>query len=57
MLDLKIKVCELFKISLSDLVFRRGGSHGTELLEDELTLKQAQFYNMICLYLEKGIPS
>jgi hypothetical protein len=56
-LDLKIKVCELFKISLSDLVFRRGGSHGTELLEDELTLKQAQFYNMICLYLEKGIPS
>lgn len=56
-LDLKIKISDLFQLSLSELVFRRGGSHGTELLEDDLTLKQAQFYNMICLYLEKGIPS
>ena len=56
-LDLKIKIGEFFNISLSELVFRRGGSHGTELLEDEQSLKQAQFYNMICLYLEKGIPS
>jgi len=51
-LDLKIKISDLFQLSLSELVFRRGGSHGTELLEDDLTLKQAQFYNMICLYLE-----
>jgi hypothetical protein len=34
-LDLKIKIAESFNLSLSELVFRRGGSHGTELLEDE----------------------
>ena len=28
-----------------------------ELIEDELSLKQAQFYNMICLYLQFGTPS
>jgi hypothetical protein len=40
-LDLKIRISEVFSIPLSELVFRRGGSHGTELIEDELTLKQA----------------
>jgi hypothetical protein len=38
-LDLKIKISEVFNISLSELVFRRGGSHGSELLEDDFTLK------------------
>jgi hypothetical protein len=38
-LDLKIKIGEVFNISLSELVFRRGGSHGSELLEDDFTLK------------------
>lgn len=28
-----------------------------ELIEDDYSLKQAQFYNMICLYLQEGIPS
>lgn len=28
-----------------------------ELIEDDLSLKQTQFYNMICLYLQTGIPS
>jgi hypothetical protein len=40
-IDLKIKISEVCNIPLGELVFRRGGSHGTELVEDELTLKQA----------------
>jgi hypothetical protein len=55
---LKIKIVSFFDdLPLNELVFRRGGAHGTELVEDDLSLKQAQFYNMICLFLEKGIPA
>lgn len=39
------------------LVFKRGGAYGAELIEDESTLKQAQLYNMICLYIEVGTPT
>ena len=56
-LDLKKKIANYFNLSLDTLVFRRGGSHGMELIEDDYSLKQAQFYNMICLYLQIGIPS
>jgi len=57
-LDLKIKIVSFFDdFPLNELIFRRGGAHGQELVEDDLTLKQAQFYNMVCLYLEKGMPS
>jgi hypothetical protein len=34
-LDLKIKIAELFNLDLSNLVFRRGGTHGAELVEDD----------------------
>lgn len=44
-------------LKIEQLVFKRGGSHGMELIEDDFSLKQAQFYNMISIYLEKGIPS
>ena len=54
---MKIEISNQVKIDLSELVFRRGGAHGTELLEDDDSLKAAQFYNMMSLYLEKGIPS
>ena len=56
-LDLKIEIADKVGYQLSDLVFRRGGAHGTELLEDDDSLKAAQFYNNMSLYLEKGIPS
>lgn len=56
-MELKLKVATYFNTSLSEIVFRRGGSHGTELVEDDDSLKQAQFYNNMSLYLEKGIPS
>jgi len=44
-------------MDVDKIVFRRGGSHGVELLEETESLKQAQFYNMISVYLEEGIPS
>ena len=50
-LDLKLKIAEIFKKDLDQIVFRRGGYNGMELVEDELSLKQAQFYNNICLFL------
>ena len=56
-LDLKIAISKYFDLDLSEIIFRRGGSHGTELIEDEETLKRAQFYNMMSLYLENGVPS
>ena len=56
-LDLKLKISQAVGVSLDQLVFRRGGAHGVELLEDDDSLKQAQFYNHICLFLQKGQPS
>ena len=55
--DLKVKISKATGVGLDELVFRRGGAHGVELLEDEDSLKQAQFFSHICLYLEKGQPS
>lgn len=40
-LDLKIKIADFHEMSLSSIVFKRGGSHGTELIEDDHSLKQA----------------
>ena len=40
-LDLKLKIAEVFKKDLDQIVFRRGGYNGMELVEDELSLKQA----------------
>jgi hypothetical protein len=39
-LDLKIMIVSFFNdFPLNELIFRRGGAHGTELVEDDLTLK------------------
>ena len=38
-------------------MFKRGGTHGVELTNDEHSLKQAQFYNMICVFVAHGVPS
>lgn len=56
-LDLKIQIANTLELSLAELVFRRGGTHGAELVEDELSLKQAQFYNLICVFVQTGVPS
>lgn len=57
MLDLKLEVATTVGLEIGEIVFRRGGAHGTELLEDSESLKAAQFYNNMSVYLEKGIPS
>jgi hypothetical protein len=56
-LDLKVQIAERLSANLNELVFKRGGTHGSELIEDEHSLKQAQFYNMICVFVATGVPS
>lgn len=34
-------IANTLELSLAELVFKRGGTHGAELVEDELSLKQA----------------
>lgn len=55
-LDLKAAISKELDIGLENLIFKRG-AHGTEIKEDDLTLKAASLYNMICLYIKRGIPS
>jgi len=55
--DLKDKVALSVGLGLDQLIFRRGGSHGLELVEDELTVKAIHFYNNMSIFLEKGTPS
>ena len=38
-------------------MFRRGGNHGEEMIEDDLQFKQANVYNMMSVYLERGEPT
>jgi hypothetical protein len=37
--QMKNKICEHANISMDQICFKRGGSHGAELVEDDLTLK------------------
>jgi len=55
--NLSIKNSFQLGMNLDELIFKRGGAHGTELIEDEISLKAAQFHNMISVFVEKGIPS
>ena len=50
-LDLKLRIASILGLDISRLVFKRGGTHGVELANDEQSLKQAQFYNMICVFV------
>lgn len=45
-LDLKAEISKQLGIGLDELIFKRN-IHGTEIKEDDLTLKQASLYNMI----------
>lgn len=56
-IELKLLIAERLGHKINMLVFKRGGAYGAELIEDESTLKQAQLYNMICLYIEVGTPT
>lgn len=43
--------------NLENVIFRRGGAHGAELVEDELNFKTANVYNMMSIYVERGEPT
>ena len=55
--QLKEKIAQKLGKTLDVLVFKRGGSHGAELVEDELGIKQANVYNMMSLFVERGEPT
>ena len=55
--QLKAKIAAQINESIEGIIFRRGGSHGAELVEDDLSFKQANIYNMMSIYLEKGEPT
>jgi hypothetical protein len=55
--QLKLKIVEYLGESLDCIIFRRGGSHGAELIEDGLGLKQANVYNMMSIFVERGEPT
>ena len=43
--------------SIETIIFRRGGAHGAELVEDELNFKTANIYNMMSIFVERGEPT
>lgn len=56
-LDMKIKIAKVLGLGLEYLIFIRGGAHGTEIKEDDISIKAAHLYNMVCIYLQVGTPS
>jgi len=56
-LEMKIKISIELGMDLNNMIFMRGGSHGSEIKEDDITLKAAALYNNVCIYIMKGIPS
>ena len=56
-LDLKQKISEAVGVPLENLVFRRGGFNGAELVEEELSFKQVNIYNMMSIFIQKGEPT
>lgn len=44
-------------MSIDNLIFMRGGSHGSEIKEDEITLKAAALYNNVSIFIMQGVPS
>ena len=55
--QLKLQIASQLGESLDNIIFRRGGSHGAELVEDELGLRTANVYNMMSVYVERGEPT
>lgn len=56
-LDMKIRISKEIGLSLDNLIFMRGGSHGSEIKEDDITLKAAALYNNVSIFIMQGIPS
>lgn len=56
-LQLKEAICEKIGLDLDQIVFRRGGANGAELIDDDLPFKQANIYNMMSVFIEQGQPT
>jgi len=52
-----VAVCKQLGRSIDSIIFRRGGAHGEELIEDDLYFKQVNIYNMMSLFVEIGEPT
>lgn len=50
-LDLKLWISKEIHMSIDNLIFMRGGSHGSEIKEDEITLKAAALYNNVSIFI------
>jgi len=50
-LDMKIRITKELGLSIDNVIFMRGGSHGSEIKDDEISLKSAALYNNVCIYV------
>ena len=55
--QLKQEISLKLGVDVNELIFRRGGAHGAELSEDDLSFKQANVYNGMSIYVQKGEPT
>ena len=53
--ELKDKISKILGIDMGNLIMRRGGIHGVELVDLEESVKSAHLYNLACVYVEKGL--
>ena len=49
--SLKTQIANKLNLPIEGVIFRRGGSHGAELVEDDLTFKQANIYNGMSIFV------
>ena len=56
-IDLKIKISVDLDKSIDKMIFLRGGAHGSEIKDDDISLKSAALYNNVCIYVLDGVPS
>lgn len=55
--ELKKRMAIALNEPLDKIIFRRGGNHGAELIEDDLPFKLANIYNMMSMFVEYGEPT
>jgi hypothetical protein len=45
------------KIDPGLVILKRGGTHGNELKDDHLSIKNSHFHNLASIFVQLGIPS
>ena len=54
--DLKKGMADQLNFDINQMIFRRGGQHGAQIFEDDQELKEANIFNRMSIYVEKGNP-